>query len=108
MTQINQLKTEMEALNSKKISDLKTEMNTQYVNQINELKTEIEVLKISQGPVVMLCRQEVGNPVDYFDKTFAEYQQGFEANGESWIGLNTLYDLTSQKSYKLKTLIRRS
>ena len=72
----------MEALNSKKISYLKTEIETQNSNQMDELKTEIELLKIRQGPIVMIRRKEVGNPVDYFDKTFAEYQQGFEANGE--------------------------
>ena len=31
--------------------------------------------------VKMLVRKEVGNPADYFDKTFAEYQEGFSANG---------------------------
>ena len=30
----------------------------------------------------MLVRKQVGNPPDYFDKTFAEYQRGFTANGE--------------------------
>ena len=53
---------------------------------INKLTTEIKTLKAHHntpsGPVVMLCRKEVGNPVDFFDKTFAEYQKGFEANGE--------------------------
>ena len=29
----------------------------------------------------MLVRKEVGNPADFFDKTFAEYQEGFSANG---------------------------
>ena len=66
---------------------------------INKLATEIETLKVHQNtpvavsshlgvtlsgsdPVVMLRRKEAGNPVDFFDKTFAEYQKGFEANGE--------------------------
>ena len=30
----------------------------------------------------MLVRKQCENPTDYFDKTFAEYQEGFEANGE--------------------------
>ena len=30
----------------------------------------------------MLVRKQCENPRDYFDKTFAEYQEGFEANGE--------------------------
>ena len=65
----------------------------------------------------MLVRKEVGNPADYFDKTFAEYQKGFSANGvlkkqsidhlnnllgESWLGLDNLHRLTSQQDYKLK------
>ena len=53
--------------------------------QINELRTEIEELKnphFTGIKHVMLRRKEAGNPVDYFEKTFAEYQQGFEANGE--------------------------
>ena len=29
----------------------------------------------------MLVRKEVGNPANFFDKTFAEYQEGFSANG---------------------------
>ena len=33
------------------------------------------------GPIKVLVRKEVGNPADYFDKTFAEYQEGFSANG---------------------------
>ena len=32
--------------------------------------------------VVMLVRKQCENPTDYFDKTFAEYQEGFSANGE--------------------------
>ena len=31
--------------------------------------------------VKVLVRKEVGNPTNYFDKTFAEYQEGFSANG---------------------------
>ena len=34
------------------------------------------------GPLSMMVRKrEAGNPADYFDKTFAEYQEGFAANG---------------------------
>ena len=58
-----------------------------------------------------------GNPADFFDKIFTEYQQGFSLNGEllrdvsswskycsgeSWLGLDTLHQLTSRKLYKLK------
>ena len=62
-------------------------------------------------------RKKVGNPVDFFDKTFDEYKEGFSANGllkhwsvcnldgllgESWIGLDKLHSLTNQQDYKLK------
>ena len=67
---IGELKTQLETLNSE-MSELKT-----------ELETEIETLGIHSGAVVMLRRKEVGNPVDFFQKTFPEYQAGFEANGE--------------------------
>ena len=30
---------------------------------------------------LMLHREERGNPYDYFEKTFREYQDGFERNG---------------------------
>ena len=33
------------------------------------------------GQVLVLVRKEVGNPVDYFEKTFAEYKEGFSSNG---------------------------
>ena len=29
----------------------------------------------------MLVRKKVANPVDFFDKTFDEYKEGFSANG---------------------------
>merc|ERR1719295_914056 len=57
------------------------------------------------GSVRVLVRKEVGNPVNYFDKTFAEYQEGFSANGESWLGLENLHRLTSQRDYKLKIIM---
>jgi len=37
------------------------------------------------GQVAILVRKRVGNPVDYFDKTFDEYEEGFESKGESWL-----------------------
>merc|ERR1712020_415928 len=57
------------------------------------------------GPINVLVRKDVGNPADYFDKTFAEYKEGFSANGESWLGLENLYRLTSQLDYKLKIIM---
>ena len=40
------------------------------------------LLLASVFPVVMLARKQVGNPSDFFDKSFSEYQEGFSANGE--------------------------
>ena len=34
------------------------------------------------GVEEMVRRKQSGNPEDYFDKTFAEYQEGFSANGD--------------------------
>ena len=65
--------------------------------------------------VVMLHRENVGNRLNFFDKTFAEYEEGFEANGkfsskwtilsiypgEVWIGLKKLYQVTSEAEYRL-------
>ena len=64
----------------------------------------------------MLVRKQAGNAHDYFDKTFADYQRGFSANGELrkkeklrnilageiWIGLEKLHQLTSVRSFLLK------
>ena len=55
--------------------------------------------------MVILHREDVGNPVDFFAKTFPEYKAGFEANGELgelmisptgelFYGLEKLHDLT--------------
>ena len=79
---------------------------------------------------MILRRRDVGNPRGYFAKSFAEYQEGFEENGkqlksqplymdhipsnpdrklyflgESWIGLDTLHNLTSEHSYGLKIIM---
>jgi len=52
--------------------------------------------------IAILVRKEVGNPVDYFNKNYEEYKEGFSANGESWLGLDRIHSLTSQRDYKLK------
>merc|ERR1719391_1537642 len=67
--------------------------------------TSTTTTPLPPGPVKVLVRKEVGNPVDYFDKTFAEYQEGFSANGESWLGLENLHRLTNQQDYKLKIIM---
>jgi len=54
------------------------------------------------GAVAMLVRKQSENAEDFFDKDFKEYQDGFAANGESWIGLDKLHRLTNERSYSLK------
>ena len=34
------------------------------------------------GELKVLVRKNVGNPADFFDKTWSEYKDGFSANGE--------------------------
>ena len=88
--QIDELKAGIEELKgdtSTQIDELKTEVDElkeDTPNQINELKAEIEELKALHTEHVMLRRKDVGNPINFFEKTFAEYQQGFEANGKLW------------------------
>jgi len=52
--------------------------------------------------VVMLVRKQSENAEDFFNKDLKEYQDGFASNGESWIGLDKLHQLTSERSYSLK------
>ena len=40
--------------------------------------------------LTVVHREEVGNPSDYFEKTFGEYEQGFESNGGTFTILNYL------------------
>ena len=84
-------------------------------------------LMFHSGQVAILVRKRVGNPVDYFDKTFAEYEEGFESKGkfstpketlsiysaprfffpgESWLGLKKLHQLTSESSGSLQITLK--
>jgi len=124
---IDKLKTDSKLLvqhNNKQIDKLRIQ-NQNNGNQIDQLRTDIENMKAvtsplrqvmadnphlidmlrSLKPVVMLVRKQCENPTDYFDKTFAEYQEGFSANGEVWIGLDKLHQLTSERSYSLKIIM---
>ena len=83
---------------------------------ITELRKLVTTTTLPPGSVKVLVRKEVGNPADFFDKTFAEYKKGFSAKGglkresiyiiilpgEIWLGLDNLHRLTSQQDYKLK------
>jgi len=57
------------------------------------------------GEIAILVRKKVGNPVDFFDKNFDEYLEGFSAKGESWLGLDKIHRLTRQRDYKLKIIL---
>ena len=68
--------------NTKLINQLRTEMEAVKAIQGQSTKTYYQIsLSLSPGAQVILVRKEVGNPAEYFDKTFAEYQKGFSANG---------------------------
>ena len=43
-----------------------------------------------------------GNPIDYFAKTFEEYKRGFGANGELWLGLDKMHQLTMTGIWSLE------
>merc|ERR1712012_1429212 len=96
--------------NNKQIDQLRTEIDNikAETSPLRQLMAEnsylIEMLR-SLLPVVILMRKQCENPTDYFDKTFAEYQEGFSANGEVWIGLDKLHQLTSERSYSLKIIM---
>ena len=47
-------------------------------------------------------------PLDYFYKTWSEYQAGFGTPGEEhWIGLDALYALTQAADYELRIIYER-
>ena len=41
----------------------------------------ISKIKLFSAQVDILVRRKVGNPEDFFDKTWDEYKEGFAANG---------------------------
>merc|ERR1712123_358793 len=51
--------------------------------------------------VVIQRRGQMGNPADYFEKTMDEYA-GFEANGESWLGLERMAEMTGSGIWELQ------
>jgi len=56
--------------------------------------------------VVILARKQVGNPINYFDKTFAEYEEGFASKGELWLGLRKIQQLTTEGDYSLHVILK--
>ena len=56
---------------------------TQAVDVITE--AIFPIFLSGSGPVVVLLRRkQVGNPLDYFDKDFADYKSGFQSRGEPY------------------------
>ena len=52
-----------------------------YIQFIEAIFTNSINSPSPQGPIPVLVRKQVGNPPNYFDKSFREYQEGFSANG---------------------------
>merc|ERR1712106_543523 len=52
--------------------------------------------------VVIQSRGQYGNPGDYFAKTLAEYESGFEDNGELWLGLEKIAEMTASGTWEME------
>jgi len=113
--QITQLRMKVENIKNDQISqrtdldNIKSE-HSQLPQSIEDNTRLIEQLRIDlksllQGVVPMLVRKQCENPLDFFNKNFRDYQDGFAANGESWIGLDKLHQLTTQQSYSLRIVM---
>jgi len=49
----------------------------------------------------IMLKRIAGSSPKYFNKTFDEYEQGFSSNGEIWLGLEKIHNLTTSRSYGL-------
>ena len=84
------MRREIEIIKSEKSSPPPLIEETTEQLRTNPSKCDVDGLRLwhfrlllaSVFPVVMLVRKQVGNPSDFFDKSFSEYQEGFSANGE--------------------------
>ena len=55
------------------------------------------------GWTVFQIRGQFGNPTDFFNKSFTEYEDGFgDPEKEYWLGLKTLSELTASGSKMLR------
>ena len=52
--------------------------------------------------VVIQKRGQFGNPANYFQKRFDDYRRGFGANGELWLGLDKMHQLTRTGRWSLE------
>ena len=60
----------------------------------------------AEGWILMQKRGQFGNPVDYFGRTFSEYEDGFgSVLKEHWIGLAKLASLTNEAKWDLKVTL---
>ena len=73
------MRREIEIIKAEKSSPPPQIEETTEQLRTNPSKWDVDVFVF---PVVMLVRKQVGNPSDFFDKSFSEYQEGFSANGE--------------------------
>ena len=65
---------------------------------------------LHDGWTVIQSRGQFGNPSDYFNKTWTEFQAGFGTPGkEQWLGLDHIYKLTNRKKNQsvLKIILER-
>ena len=53
-----------------------------FINLILQLPWLFQFLLYQPGVVPMLVRKQCENPVDFFNKDFRDYQDGFAANGK--------------------------
>ena len=53
--------------------------------------------------LVVLRREQAGNPADYFNRSCEDYEEGFGDSGkEFWLGLNKMANLTQENEYGAK------
>merc|ERR1711971_506464 len=83
-----------------------TTTTTTITTKTTMITTTTTTITTKPERLVMLRRKEVGNPRDFFAKSFTEYREGFKSHGESWIGLEKLHRLTSEHSYGMKFTTR--
>ncbi len=84
----------------------------------------LKVYCVDDGWTVIQSRGQFGNPIDYFNRDWKSYVEGFGVPGknrsldrrenleaskklflqgqEQWLGLNNIYDLTDKKRYQLR------
>ena len=62
---------------------------------------------IRDGWTTILSRGQHGNAVDYFDKTWTDYECKFgDPKKEFWIGLKNLYEITQMRNYELRVQLK--